>query len=237
MTRLRRLLLALSAVLTFGLCAAPASAHPHIFIDAKATIIFDDAGAVKGIRNVWTFDEAYSAWSIQGLDTNGDGVTSQEEMQPLADDNMEGLSEYEYYTFAGEGPGNLKFTHGHDPSLRYVGGRTTLSFEVDLDKPYLIKDALEVAINDPEYYVAITFASAADVTLENAPEGCAVELEPGHEMPPALADELYALPPDVTEIPKALADALRGVQGAILVRCPGGSGTGVAEPKIADDGA
>ncbi len=46
----------------------PALAHPHIFIDAKATIVFDDAGDVAGIRHSWTFDESFSTWQIQGLD-------------------------------------------------------------------------------------------------------------------------------------------------------------------------
>ena len=45
-------------------------------------------------------------------------------------------------------------------------------------------------------------------------------------MPPALADALYALPPDVTKLPPELEQALRGMQGAILINCPGGSATG-----------
>ena len=44
---------------------APVVAHPHIFIDAKATITFDDAGQVVSVHNSWTFDEAYSAWAVQ----------------------------------------------------------------------------------------------------------------------------------------------------------------------------
>ena len=216
-------------IAALGLSAAMASpvlAHPHIFVDAKATITFDDAGQVVGVHNSWTFDEAYSAWAVQGLDTNGDGQLSQEELQPLADDNMQGLSEYEYYTFAGEGPDNLKFAFGSNPVMDYTGGRQTLNFDVALDKPYMIADHLELAINDPEYYVAITFANADTVQLVNAPPNCKVALTDPEPMSDALQNQLADLGPDVVKLPPALEQQMRGVQGAILVKCPGGSATG-----------
>ena len=72
--------------------AVPAQAHPHIFIDAKVAVVFDDTGAVAGLRHAWTFDTAFSAWMVQGLDTNGDRETSPDELQELADENMVGLS-------------------------------------------------------------------------------------------------------------------------------------------------
>jgi nickel/cobalt exporter len=217
---------AAAALVLGALLAAPALAHPHIFIDAKATIVFDDAGQVTGIRNSWTFDEAYSAWAVQGLDTNLDGVVSREELQPLADDNMQGLGEYSYYTFAGEGPDNLAFASGSNASMEYSGGRQTLSFDVAVDLPYSIGGRLEVAINDPEYYVAITFANAGAIALENAPDNCSARLEDPQPMSEDLASQLYALGPDVTSLPPELAQRLRGVQGAIVIDCPGGSATG-----------
>jgi len=226
------------------LAAAPVLAHPHIFIDARAAITFNDAGEVVSVHNSWTFDEAYSAWSVQGLDSNLDGVVSREELQPLADDNMQGLSEYAYYTFAGEGPDNLDFAFGSNPSITYEDGRSTLDFDVALKTPYAIRAALELAINDPEYYVAITFAGPEAVTLVNAPANCRVTLEEPETMSDDLAAELYALPPDVTRLPPELEQALRGVQGAIVIACPGGSATGRpagaapgAEPDTALDAA
>ena len=231
-------LIAALAVLA-GLLPLPALAHPHIFIDATATITFNDAGEVVAVHNEWTFDEAYSAWSIQGLDTNNDGKVTREELQPLADDNMNGLADYEYYTFAGEGTdASLKFVHGSNPTIDFADNRTTLNFDVALDRPYAIQNGLELAINDPEYYVAIAFKDASAVRLVNAPKTCGIEMEAGHTMPDAIADELYALPADVHTLPPGLEEALRGVQGGVMVNCPGGSATGkpagllaVAEPQ------
>ncbi|MEQ1768351.1 MAG: DUF1007 family protein [Devosia sp.] len=223
-----RRLFALGALL---LCLpnAPALAHPHIFIDATARIIFDAEGRVAEIHNHWVFDEAYSAWVVQGLDTDNDGTVTRAETQALADDNMVGLAEYQYYTFAGEGPDNLTFDHGSNPTIDFDGKVSTLSFDVALSQPYRIGKALEIAINDPEYYVAITFKDASAVELVNAPAGCTVRLDPPQTMPDTIADELYALPPDVTQLPPDLAQALRGVQGAIVVSClPGAAGTGLS---------
>src|SRR3569623_3659352 len=166
---MRRLIAAL-AVLA-GLVPLPAFAHPHIFFDATAAITFNDAGQVVAIHNTWVFDEAYSAWSIQGLDTNGDGKVTREELQPLADDNMNGLADYEYYTFAGEGKDpNLKFSHGSDATLDYDGKQTPLSFDVALAQPYAIRTSLELSIDDPEYNVALTFHDPGDIQLITAPK-------------------------------------------------------------------
>ncbi|HEY4202367.1 MAG TPA: DUF1007 family protein [Devosiaceae bacterium] len=212
--------------------ALPALAHPHIFIDAKTRIVFDNSGAVSEIHNTWTFDEAYSAWAVQGLDANNDGKLSPDEFQDLADDNLKGLSEYEFYTFAGEGDFNLKFFGLPGPHITYDGKQATLDFGVKPETPYHIKKTLELAINDPEYYVSITFADASTVTLENAPPGCSARLDPPKEMPDAIADELYALPADVTQLPPDLEKAVRGVQGAILVDCPS-DGAAVVTPQPA----
>lgn len=211
------------AGLVLGLLAfaAPAFAHPHIFIDAKVTITFDDSGAVVGLHHDWTFDTAFSAWVTQGLDTNGDRETSPEEMQSLADDNMTGLAEYGFYTIAGDASDPLQFSPVGDQRMVYADGHTTLSYSLTTNRPHPLGKRFELGVYDPEYYVAITFADASDVTLENAPAGCAVTLEPPKDMDPDVEQRLYALGPDVTELPPDLAAAMRGTQGLIVVNCDG----------------
>jgi nickel/cobalt exporter len=221
-----RLLRALALLVIWLAASAPALAHPHLFIDAKAVLLFDAEGRFTGMRHEWTFDEAFSSWSIQGLDANNDGVTSREEMQGLADEHMRGLADYSFYTFAGEGPTNLVFAYGHKPTLDYENSRTTLRFEVVLDQPYAIADALEVAVNDPEYYVAITFAGPTTVSAEGLPDRCSLSLEPPRPLTPELEARIFAIPPD-QQLPSDLVAAVRGTQGGILVRCEGAPETAV----------
>lgn len=197
----------------------PAVAHPHILIDAKATIVFDADGAVSGLRHEWQFDAAFSAWMIQGLDTNGDRVTSPEELQPLADENMAGLAEYGFYTYAGEGEALMAFTPAGDQRMVYEDGHVTLVYSVTATTPMPVSGRFELAVYDPEYYVAIGFADVSDVTLDNAPASCSAVLEPPKPMAPEVEERLYALGPEVLELPPDLAAAMRGTQGLIAVTC------------------
>ena len=214
----RRLAMVLGA---FLLLVAPALAHPHILIDAKVTVVFDNDGNVIGLKHAWTFDQAFSAWVIQGLDTNGDRETSPDELQPLADDNMNGLGEFGFYTFAGSSGDLMQFTPVGDQKMVYENERTTLSYSLKATAPRPVGTGFELGVYDPEYYVAISFADAGAVTLENAPAACGVRLEPPKEMSDDLQTRLYALGPDVTELPPDLAAAMRGTQGLIVVSCDG----------------
>ena len=51
--------------------SSPASAHPHVWVTAKAQVLFDAQGLATGFRHIWKFDEAYSAYQMQGLGANG----------------------------------------------------------------------------------------------------------------------------------------------------------------------
>ena len=77
---------------------APASAHPHVWVTVETTVLYEN-NTVTGFRHKWTFDEFYTAMAIQGLDTNGDGTYSREELSELAQVNIDGLKEFGFFTF------------------------------------------------------------------------------------------------------------------------------------------
>lgn len=209
----RRLLAAAGLALAL---TTPSLAHPHIFIDAQVEIGFDAEGRVAQLHHSWTFDTAFSVWMVQGLDTNGDGLVSPEEMQGLADENMDGLAAYGFYTSAGE---NMRFAPMGDQHMRYENERVTLDFSVSALDPEAPGNRFELGVYDPEYYVAITFAGPDDVRLADAPAGCTTTLEPPRPMAPEVEERLYALGPEVLELPPDLAAAMRGTQGVIALSC------------------
>ena len=68
--------------------AAPAFAHPHVWIAMRSDVVFNAKGEVSGIAVEWTFDDGYAQVALDGLDTNGDGVYSQSELEPLTQENL-----------------------------------------------------------------------------------------------------------------------------------------------------
>jgi nickel/cobalt exporter len=204
-----------AAAVALGL-AQPALAHPHIMIDARTTISFDAEGRIARLHHSWTFDTAFSVWMVQGLDTNGDGTVVPAEMQDLADENMVGLGDFHFYTYAGD---DMEFTAVGDQGMVYQDNRVTLDFSVDAVTPQAPGERFELGIYDPEYYVAITVNDITDVTLDNAPEGCVARLEPPVPMAPEVEERLYALGPEVLELPPDLAAAMRGTQGLVVISC------------------
>ena len=93
----------------------------------------------------------------QGLDTDGDGEISPAEMQDLADENLLGLAEFQYYTFGGEGRTNLIFRPQGIGHMHMENGQAVLEFTLVPIAPYPIHNMLEIEVTDPDYYVAFTF--------------------------------------------------------------------------------
>jgi len=92
----RRFLLGLGFLLA---ALAGASAHPHVFVEARSKLVFDDAGQAIALQHVFRFDDAFSAFAIQGFDKDGDGHYSREELSELAKVNVESMADYGYFTF------------------------------------------------------------------------------------------------------------------------------------------
>lgn len=207
--------------MTLGLAGmtGAAYAHPHIWIKARAAIVFDDAGEFVAIHNIWTFDEAYSAWAVEGLNAGQNGKVSRAGLQKFADESMQNLVDYGFYTSAGEGSHTLKFLPGTFASARFDGAHLTLDFIEPLAQPYRIGHQVDIAIADPEFYVDIEFPKPQDVTMVNAPAACRMTRKPPQMLPDALAVKLFTIPANVTKIPPKLERELRPYQGTILVTC------------------
>ncbi|MTI45063.1 ABC-type nickel/cobalt efflux system permease component RcnA [Roseibium hamelinense] len=99
---------------------SPAAAHPHVFVEARSELVFDDAGIATAVRHSFRFDDAYTAFAIQGFDTNGDGIYSREELSELADINVESMGEFGYFTFGDNGRIELDFNPPEDYWLQVV---------------------------------------------------------------------------------------------------------------------
>ena len=75
-----------------------AYAHPHVWVEMRSNLVFTADGKIEGVSVKWTFDDAYAAEALDGMDANGDGEYSQEELVPLTAENINALEAYDYFT-------------------------------------------------------------------------------------------------------------------------------------------
>ena len=174
--------------------ASPASAHPHVWVTVQTEVLTGPNQEITAFKHKWTFDEMYSEFAVQGLDTNGDGIYSEEELRPLAQTNVEALKEFEYFTFAFLGKDKLALKEpAPDYRLEYKDKLLTLYFTLPLAAPVprdKIKD-FNFAVYDPGMYVAMTFARTAPVKITAAkPLPCRVRTG---SRPPAQEESLAQL--------------------------------------------
>jgi ABC-type uncharacterized transport system substrate-binding protein len=174
--RLLKISLAVAAV-SF---ASAAAAHPHVWATVRSEIVFGPDHLITGIRHHWTFDEFYTAMAVQGLDTDGDGAYSKEELQPLAKVNVESLKEFDYFTFLhlSDDDKALPLKEPVDYSIDYDKTLLTLHFTLPLEKP-LDPRAHNVAVDvyDPSFFVAFGFATDAPLKISGAAQGCTAEIQ------------------------------------------------------------
>lgn len=168
-----------AAALTGG--ALPAGAHPHVWATVRSEVIFGPGQEITGIRHAWTFDEFYTAMAVQGLDADGDGVYSKEELMPLAKVNVESLQEFDYFTFVQLGGDEtlLPLKPPVDYWVDYDKTVLTLHFTLPLEKPIDAKaKPVEVNVYDPSFFVAFSFAKEAPVKTAGASAtGCSAKIE------------------------------------------------------------
>jgi ABC-type uncharacterized transport system substrate-binding protein len=134
--------------------------------------------------------------AVQGLDTDGDGKFSKDELKPLAQVNVDSLKDFDYFTFVHIGEADpLPMKPPENYSLDYDKGLLTLHFTLPMATPLEVgSQTVDVDVYDPSFFVAFGFAKDAPVKLAGTPaKGCAVEIK----QPDA----------DVAEDAKALSEA------------------------------
>ena len=171
--------IALTVAACIGLVRS-ADAHPHVWATVRSEIVFDDNHRITGIRHAWTFDEFYTAMAVQGLDADGDGVYSRQELEPLAKVNVESLKEFDYFTFVRRGADDkpLPLKEPVDYWIEYDKDLLTLHFTLPFETPLDPKsDEVAVDVYDPSFFVAFGFATDAPVKLSGTATGCGAEIK------------------------------------------------------------
>jgi ABC-type uncharacterized transport system substrate-binding protein len=186
--------------------AGPALAHPHLFTEVKAQVLFDAEKRIAGIGQVWVFDDVYSATALDGYDPNGDGKVDATELAAMATENMTQLKEYSYFTEAKIEGTAVPFGDPIEAVLNKDDkGVLSLSFILPVKDPQAMGTLKFIfKVYDPDNFIAFNFANVDGTVLgPQAPAGCG----------------LTQTPPD----PNALTDTMtwgESLATAITIACP-----------------
>ncbi|MGH6853350.1 MAG: DUF1007 family protein [Methylocella sp.] len=153
-----------------------AAAHPHVWVTARAQVVFDANGKIDAIRHAWTFDEMYSAYVTEGQGKNGQLLTK-EDLAPLAKTNVESLSEFDYFTYAKEASQKVEFGAPTNYSLEQQPDKlVVLRFTLPLKTPASASKAFSFQVYDPTYFVDFEMDKQDPVSMAGAPKGCSVNV-------------------------------------------------------------
>jgi ABC-type uncharacterized transport system substrate-binding protein len=167
-------LLALTAVLLGDIGAA--LAHPHVWVTASSELIYAPDGSITGVRHAWTFDDMFSTYALQGMETKQKGVYTREELAPLAQTNVESLKEFGFFTFAKADGKKEKFLEPVDYYLEYKDAALVLHFTLPFKEPFKTRQ-LAVEVYDPTFFVDFSLQKGDPVHLVGAPTGCTLAVQ------------------------------------------------------------
>ena len=203
---------------TLGLAfAAPALAHPHVWVSMHSEVLFAPDGTVTGVRHDWAFDDMFSAFATQGYESKVKGQFTREELAPLAKVNVESLKEYDYFTYATVDGKKIKMRDPlPDYHLSFENAVLTLHFTIPFEQPVKFKE-LKIDIYDTTIFVDFEFPKKDPVKLSGAPSGCILDTKLPREMTYAEGKKLSEIPADQPNVSMAIGAEFAN---KILVHCP-----------------
>ena len=178
-------LFSFAVLLLIAFVAQPdaAQAHPHVSVTSTSELIYATDGSVTGVRHIWAFDDMFSAYAIQGLDTKTKGIYTREDLAPLAQVNVDSLKEFAYFTTARAGGKKEKFGDPIDYFLEYKDSMLVLTFTLPLKVPAKTPE-LVLEVYDPTYFVAFALADKEPLKLVGAPANCKLAVQKPKESKP-----------------------------------------------------
>jgi ABC-type uncharacterized transport system substrate-binding protein len=160
--------------------AAPASAHPHVWIEMRSDVVFDDQGLITAMNLMWTFDDGYAQMALDGLDANGDGVYSPSELDPLTKENIASLKDYGFFTVMRYNGEKQALGEVTEYGQIWSNDKLQLHMRVPLKTPVdPAKGSFVAKIYDPDFFIAMDYAKDEPVTAIGAmPKNCAIVVKP-----------------------------------------------------------
>jgi len=164
--------------------ATQAQAHPHVWVTMKSEVVYGADGTATGIRHAWTFDDMFSTFATQGLESKEKGKFTREELAPLAEVNVTSLKEFDYFTRARLNGKNAELNAPVDYYLEFKDGLLTLNFTLPFKAPAKAQ-SVDVEVYDGTYFVDFSMAEKDPVKVTGGAATCKVAISRPGEAPAA----------------------------------------------------
>src|SRR5262249_10036740 len=201
------------------LAGGAASAHPHVWVTVRSELVYAPDGSVTGVRHAWTFDDMFSVFATQGIESKKKGEFTREELAPLADVNVTSLKEYDFFTYAKANGVTVEFNEppaGYYLEFNPKDTVLTLNFTLPLKQPVKAKD-LVVEVYDREFFVDFSFAEKNAAKLVGAPARCKLSVVNPEQMDATLSQQLAQRGADQRD---PTLDVGSQYANKLVVKCP-----------------
>ena len=164
------------AIATGLATAAPASAHPHVWVTVRSQIAFTPDGKVTAVVHDWVFDEMYSSFATQGLAKPGE-LVKREQFAPLARENAGGLADVGYFTTLKNGGKSVDFGSVTDYWMEERPDHLVqFHVTVPLKEPTRPSKFLTLRVADPEFFIDFEYDDKTPISLVSPPAGCSASV-------------------------------------------------------------
>ena len=198
------------------LAAAPAAAHPHVWINATVAPVFDEMGRFTAVHEKWTFDDTFTEGVGPDLDVNKDGILEASEIQNAAAAGVLWFVPAGYFTRVTIAGRQVATAAVKDFTVTIPGAHMVAEFTLPLAEPQTVALGAGIDLFDPEIYVDLQFADPPIDTARVPPSCTATRREQPNLDPVAvMLIRRLGLPAD----PAVVNDPAAGYAVRVAIDC------------------
>jgi ABC-type uncharacterized transport system substrate-binding protein len=162
----------LTISLAAALLSGEAAAHPHVFAEAKMTLMLTQSGTVEKIRHHWVFDDLFSSTVIVEFDKDGNGQLDAEELKEVQNTIVDSIGEYNYFQTISSNGADVKMARPPNLTASMDGTTLVIAFDSAPEKILPLHGKTAFGIYDPTFYTAIDFVNDSDLRAPALPASC-----------------------------------------------------------------
>lgn len=157
-----------------GLGVVAASAHPHVFAEARLEITITPDRSVEKLAHVWRFDDLFSSTVLMEFDKKGTLKLDSAELNELSTTIDTSIAEYKYFQTVTQDGKDIAMNKPEHLIADLPDNQLIVLFESKPEKPLKLEPGHKVSfgVYDPTFYTAIDYLKDEDLVVKGMPSGC-----------------------------------------------------------------